>query len=202
MNVIIIIAALTSLVSFIAFREPKLFYKYQLNPYNFIHKKEYYRILTHAFLHGDWGHLIINMLVFLSFGSALLDYFRYFWGNSANILFLTLYISAILISSIYSIYKNANNVYYNAIGASGAVSAVLFASIFFDPWHKVYFFGILPIPGIIFGLLYLGYSYYMGKKNQDNIGHDAHFFGAVYGFIFPILIQANLIEFFTDQLFS
>ena len=200
MNVVILIAALTSIFSFIAFREPKWFYKFQLNPYQFIHKKEYYRIFTHAFLHADWGHLIINMLVFFSFGDALLNYFRYFFGRTASVFFLLLYISSVIVSSIYAIYKNRNNSSYNAIGASGAVSAVLFAAIFFDPWHKIYFFAVLPIPGIVFGILYLGYSYYMGRKNMDNVGHDAHFWGAVYGFIFPLLIQPNLLKFFIQQL--
>jgi len=200
--IIIIIAVLIFIVSNIAFRENQLFYKYQLNAYDFVYKKQYYRIITHAFLHADWAHLLINILVFISFGQALLAYFQYFWGDSANLIFIVFFVSAIMVSSIYSIYKNRNNISYNAIGSSGAVSAVLFASIFFDPWHKIYFFGVLPIPGIVFGILYLGYSFYMGKKNQDNIGHDAHFWGAVYGFIFPILIQPNLIGLFTQQLFA
>ena len=199
--IIIIIAVLIFIISNIAFRENQIFYKYQLNAYDFVHKKQYYRIITHAFLHADWAHLLINILVFISFGQALLAYFQYFWGDSANLIFIVFFVSAIMVSSIYSIYKNRNNISYNAIGSSGAVSAVLFASIFFDPWHKIYFFGVLPIPGIVFGILYLGYSFYMGKKNQDNIGHDAHFWGAVYGFIFPILIQPNLIGLFTQQLF-
>ena len=198
--IIIIITISIFIVSNIAFRNTELFYKYQLNAYDFVHKKQYYRIFTHAFLHADWGHLLINILVFISFGQALMSYFQYFWGDSANVLFIVFFVSAILVSSIYSIYKNRNNISYNAVGSSGAVSAVLFASIFFDPWHKIYFFGVLPIPGIVFGILYLGYSFYMGKKNQDNIGHDAHFWGAVYGFVFPLLIQPELINLFIKQL--
>ena len=78
--------------------------------------------------------------------------------------------------------------------------AVVFTSIFFDPWNKLWFFGIIPVPGIIFGILYLGYSIYMAKKNADNIGHDAHFTGAIFGFIYPLLINPHLIEQFIDKL--
>jgi membrane associated rhomboid family serine protease len=88
------------------------------------------------------------------------------------------------------------------LGASGAVSAVLFAAIFFSPWKPIYFFGILPMPGIIFGVLYLYYSYYMSRKKLDNIGHDAHFLGAVIGFFTPVIIRPSLLMDFINMLFS
>ncbi len=140
------------------------------------------------------------MLVFWSFGSALLQYFSIIWGKSASIIFILLYLSSIVVSSIFSYIKNQNNPYYSAVGASGATSAIVFASIFFNPWNKVYFFGVLPIPGIIFGVLYLIYSYRMSKKGTDNIGHDAHFWGAVFGFCFPILLEPSLLTHFLTQI--
>ena len=82
------------------------------------------------------------------------------------------------------------------------MSAVLFAAIFFDPWNMIYFFGILPIPGIVFAVLYLVYSYQMGKKQNDNVAHDAHFLGALYGFLFPVLLNPKLFELFIDKLFK
>lgn len=200
MNIVVVIAILTIIVSIMGFRQEGLFYKLQLNPWLIIHKKEYHRVVTHALLHADWGHLIINMIVFFSFGDGLLKYFIYYFGENASLIFLVLYVFSVISSSIYSIIKNKDNSSYNAIGASGAVSAIVFANIFFDPWHKIYLFGVLAIPGILFGLFYLGYSYYMGKKAQDNIGHDAHFWGAVFGLIFPILIKPNLINHFINQL--
>jgi membrane associated rhomboid family serine protease len=103
---------------------------------------------------------------------------------------------------LFSIFKHKNNPYYSAVGASGAVMAVVFTTIFFDPWNKLWFFGVIPIPGIVFGILYLAYSVYMGKKNADNIGHDAHFTGAIFGFIFPILINFQLVSIFLDKLLS
>lgn len=164
MSIVTIISVITIIVSIMGFRQEDLFYKLQLNPYQVFHKKDYHRIFTHALLHADWPHLIINILVFFSFGDALLAYFDYYFQSMGTVMFIILYITSVAVSSLYSIIKNKNNPSYNAIGASGAVSAVVFASIFFDPWHKIGLFAVLPIPGIIFAVLYVGYSYYMGKK--------------------------------------
>jgi membrane associated rhomboid family serine protease len=125
-----------------------------------------------------------------------------FFGAKGSLYFVILYLGGILASNLWSLIKHQNNYYYNAVGASGAVSAVLFAFIFFDPWEKLYFFGILPIPGIVFGVGYLVYSYQMGKRKTDNVAHDAHFLGAVFGFILPVIFQPDLFGRFIDQLFS
>ncbi|MBN2669399.1 MAG: rhomboid family intramembrane serine protease [Bacteroidales bacterium] len=200
MSLVTIIGILTIIISLLGFRNKELFSKFKLNPYLVVHKKDYHRVITHAFLHADWIHLIINVMVFFSFGESLQLYFNYYFGKSGALVFLGLYIGGIIFSSLYSIAKHKNDSYYNAIGASGAVSAVVFASIFFDPWHKIGLFAVLPIPGIIFAFLYLAYSYYMGKKGYDNIGHDAHFFGAVFGLMYPVLIKHDLFFVFIHQL--
>lgn len=197
----IIIIAITSLVSIIAFGRPDLLEKLQFNASKVIHKNEYYRLISHGFVHANWEHLIVNMIVLLSFGRAIEMYFQYGFGRMANAWFLILYFGGMIVSNAYALYKHRNNYYYNAVGASGAVSAVLFAAIFFEPWEKIYFFGILPMPGIVFALLYLGYSYYMSRKQSDNVAHDAHFLGAVFGFIFPVLLNSRLFERFMDKLF-
>jgi len=202
MNIVVAIGIVTIVISIIGFRKESFFYKLQLNPFQLIHNNEYHRIITHALLHADWPHLIINMLVFMSFGDGLLNHFQEYFDKSASVIFIMLYISSIVISSIYSIIKNKNNPNYNAIGASGAVSAIVFANIFFDPWHQIGLFGIIPVPGIIFAIFYVGYSYYMGKKSYDNIGHDAHLFGAVWGLIFPVIIKPDLFQLFINQIFS
>jgi membrane associated rhomboid family serine protease len=106
-----------------------------------------------------------------------------------------------MVSSISSLIKHRNNWLYDAIGASGATSAITFTFILFCPWEKIYFFGILPIPAIIFGAIFLVYCYIMGKRGRDNIGHDAHFWGAIYGFLFPILLKPTLLKQFFSQLF-
>lgn len=197
----IIIIAITALVSIAAFNRQDLMEKLQFNASKVVHKKEYYRLVSHGFVHANWEHLIVNMIVLLSFGRAIEMYFDYNFGRMSNAYFLILYFGGMIISNLYALYKHRNNYYYNAVGASGAVSAVLFAAIFFDPWNKIYFFGILPIPGIVFALLYLAYSYYMGRKQNDNVAHDAHFLGAVFGFIFPILLNGSLFQQFMDKLF-
>jgi len=197
----IIIIAVTALVSIIAFNRPDLMDKLQFNASKVVHKNEYYRLVSHGFVHANWEHLIVNMIVLFSFGRAIEMYFEYGFGRMTNAYFLILYFGGMLASNLYALYKHRNNYYYNAVGASGAVAAVLFAAIFFEPWNKIYFFGVLPIPGIVFAGLYLAYSYYMGRKQSDNVAHDAHFLGAVFGFFFPILLNSSLFQRFMDKLF-
>ncbi|MDR2011318.1 MAG: rhomboid family intramembrane serine protease [Bacteroidales bacterium] len=199
-NIVFIIIIITVVISYTAWKRPELFNKLLLWPYSVVHRKEYYRIITHGFIHADWAHLIVNMLVFWSFGTVLIRYFQYFWHGYAVLLFLLLYISAIVVSSIYSVIKHKGDYGYSAVGASGATSAIIFASMFFDPWNMIYFFGIIPIPGILFGVIYLIYSYKMAKRGTDNIGHDSHFWGAVYGFVFPLIFKPSLFGFFIQQL--
>ena len=199
-TLLFIIVALNIGLSYYAWQKPNIFMRYCLNPYDIIHKKQFERIISHAFLHSGWMHLAINMLVLWSFGTALLQYIDFFFEGGTIPIFLILYFGAIIASSINDIAKNKNDYTYNAVGASGATSAVVFACIFFAPWHKLYFFGIIPIPGIVFGLAYLFYSYRMAKKAADNIGHNAHFWGAVFGFFFFPVIKPGLIEFFINQL--
>jgi membrane associated rhomboid family serine protease len=199
----IVLIAITVFISLISFGNRNLFEKLQFNPYRVYHNKEYYRLITHAFLHADWIHLIINMFVLFQFGRAL-EYFLLLHVNflhfSPLIYFITLYISSTIISSLTTLKKYRDVFQYNAVGASGAVSSVLFACIFFDPWMKLGVFLIIPVPGIIFGILYLWYSNYMSRRSGDNINHDAHFMGALYGITFPILLSPDLFYEFLKQL--
>ena len=197
----IILIVITVAVSYAAFKSPKLMDQLQFNASKIVHKKEYHRLITHAFIHANWEHLFVNMIVLFSFGSAIEVYIKVNFGNNAILNYVLLYFGGILVSNIYALIKHRNNYFYNSVGASGAVSAVLFAAIFFDPWNMIYFFGILPIPGIVFAALYLVYSYQMSTKQKDNVAHDAHFLGALYGFIFPILLNPQLFETFLDKLF-
>lgn len=197
----IILIVITVAISYAAFKSPKLMDQLQFNASKIVHKKEYHRLVTHAFIHANWEHLFVNMIVLFSFGQAIEVYFKYYFGNNAIMNYAILYLGGILASNIYALIKHRNNYFYNSVGASGAVSAVLFAAIFFDPWNKIYFFGILPIPGIIFAGLYLIYSYQMSMKQKDNVAHDAHFLGALFGFVFPILLNYQLFESFLDKLF-
>jgi len=202
----IFIIIVTSLISIVAFGNRELFEKLQLNPYKVYHKKEWYRLISHGFLHADWVHLIINMIVLLSFGSAVENIFKQLAANgiikSPVLVFVLLYFISMISATLTSVVKQKNNAWYNSVGASGAVSAIIFTSIFFQPLARLYLYAVIPIPGIVFGVLYLGYSHYMSKKGGDNINHDAHFIGAVVGFIFPLFIDPSLIHIFLNQLFN
>jgi membrane associated rhomboid family serine protease len=201
-TITLMLILIISLVSAMTFSQRETMSSLQFNAYKVYHRKQIYRTVTHAFVHANWEHLIVNMIVLFSFGSAVEHYFRDYFGSIGAVYYLILFFGAILFSILWSLYRQKDNPYYNAVGASGAVSAVLFTAIFFDPWSNIYFFGILPIPGIIFGGLYLYYSYYMSTKKTDNIGHDAHFLGAVFGFIFPVILQPSLLMGFFNMLFG
>ncbi|MFO7829120.1 MAG: rhomboid family intramembrane serine protease [Bacteroidales bacterium] len=202
----IFIIIVTSLISIVAFGNKQLFEKLQLNPYRVYHKKEWYRLISHGFLHADWVHLIINMIVLLSFGRAVENIFKQLAAEgiikSPTLVFVLLYFISMIAATLTSVYKQKDNMWYNSVGASGAVSAVIFTSIFFQPLARLYLYAVIPIPGIVFGVLYLGYSHYMSKKGGDNINHDAHFIGAVVGFIFPLFLNPKLIHVFIDQLLN
>jgi membrane associated rhomboid family serine protease len=189
------------LISALAFSQKDAMAQLQFNAYRIYHQHQYYRIVTHAFVHANWEHLIVNMIVLYSFGMAVEHYFQINFGTIGTYYYLILFFGSVIFSSLWSLVQQRDNPYYIAVGASGAVSAVLFTAIFFDPWSNIYFFGILPIPGIIFGALYLYYSYYMSTKKTDNIGHDAHFLGAVFGFFFPVMLRPSLLMDFFGVLF-
>lgn len=201
-TITVMLILIIGLTSAFAFSQKDIMAQLQFNAYQIIHRHQYYRILTHAFIHANWEHLIVNMIVLFSFGTLVERYFQMYFGTIGTTYYLILFFGSVIFSSLLSLYKQRNNPYYNAIGASGAVSAILFTAIFFDPWSNIYFFGILPIPGIIFGPLYLYYSYYMSTKKSDNIGHDAHFLGAVFGFVFPVILQPSLFMDFIKVLFN
>ncbi len=200
----IFIIIITLIITVIAFNSEEVMSRLMLNSYQVYYKKEWYRIVTHGFLHADWTHLIINMIVLYSFGSNLQRWFDHLrmggYINSTNLTFSLLYFGGIIISSLISVIRHRNNRWYNSVGASGAVSAVVFTSIFLSPLDRLYFFAVIPIPGIVFAILYLVYSSIMSRRSKDNINHDAHLLGAAYGFIFPILIDFDLASHFIREL--
>jgi len=203
MIVTIVIIALTVLVSIFCFNSGPLFEALSLKPHRVIDDRQWYRVVTHGFVHADYAHLAINMLVFFSFGSVVESTFRALhaagMAGNATVSYLLLYFGGMALATVRDLIKNRNNPYYTSVGASGAVSAVLFASIFFDPWARVYFFGVLPIPGLLFGVLYLAYSHYSGLRGRDRVNHFAHFYGAVYGFLFPLAMNPRLIHDFLSH---
>jgi len=199
---VLLIIVTTALVSFLAFNRTDIFDKLKFNSYAINKHKEWYRFFSYGLIHADWMHLIINMFVFYSFGDIVLFFFKMHFGLAANIYFILLYIGGIGFSTLYDYGKHKDDSYYNAVGASGAVAAIVFSSILLYPQGEIYLFMIpIGIPAPIFGLLYLGYSVYMAKKGMDNIGHTAHFAGAIFGLIFTIAIRFEFLNEFFANLF-
>jgi membrane associated rhomboid family serine protease len=195
MTITIIIIALTVIVSLLAFSNRELFRRLVFSPYDIKHFKNSYRFVSYALIHADWIHLLVNMMVLYSFGRVVEAYYGFYFGNKAILYYILLYLGGVALSTLPSYGKHKDDYSYTAVGASGAVSAVVFASIIFDPLSKIYIFLIpIGIPAIIFAILYLAYSWYMGKKNIDNVGHDAHFWGAIFGFVFTIVLKPSLIS--------
>jgi membrane associated rhomboid family serine protease len=203
MTLNIFIIVLTLLVSLLAWNQQQLFSNLKFNPYLAKERKEYWRLLSYGLIHADWIHLFVNMFVLYSFGNLVLQYFDLLFEGKAPFYYLLLYIGGLIVASAPGYIRHKNNPYYNAVGASGAVSAVLFSSIVFNPMSKIYLFFIpIGIPAVLFGVLYLVYSAYMDKKAKDNVGHDAHFWGGVFGFFLTIAIEPNLFMHFVNEIIS
>jgi membrane associated rhomboid family serine protease len=202
----ILLIIITGLVSVMAFYNETLFSQLQFNAYQIYHRKEWYRLITHGFVHANWWHLFINMFVLYFFGTNTEQYLKSLAAQNIikypTLDFSILYFVSIVFASSISLYKNRDNHWYNSVGASGAVAAVMFFSIFFNPWEKLYLYGVIGIPGILFAVLYIIYSQYMSRRGGDNINHDAHLLGALFGFFFPMFLNPGLIHYFVHQLLS
>lgn len=202
MTITLFIVFLTVLVSFTTFRNRVAFERMKFNAYEIRQHKTWHRFFSYGLLHADWMHLLINMFVLFSFGTLTEKIFNKEFGLQGDIFFGILYVSALLVSVLPAYFKQRKNYYYNAVGASGAVSAVLFASIILHPEGSVYFMFIpVPIPAFIFGVFYLGYSVWMARRGTDNVGHDVHFWGAIYGIGYVSLLHPPFLVNFIHYIF-
>ncbi len=202
MSVTIVIIFITAVVSISAFNNVKLFDQLKLFPAAMSAGKESYRLASYGLIHADWLHLAVNMYVLYNFGEHGTEYmYGAAFGAKGALFFVLLYIGGMVTSVIPSYEKHKNNFGYTAVGASGAVSAVVFAYILFNPL-QIFNFLFIPfdIPAYVFGALYMVISYYLAKQNRGNIGHDAHFFGALFGIMFTILLDKDLAIRFVEIL--
>lgn len=199
MTIVIIIISVA--ISIVAILNQEVSQRLRFNAYAIKHFKEWYRFFSYGLVHADWIHLLINMFVLYSFGKIVETYFSIMFPGKATFYFIILYIGGLIVSVAPAYSKNKDNVYYNAVGASGAVSAVVFSSIIFYPMGGISFM-FLPfsIPSVVFGILYLIYSASMAKRGRDNIGHDAHFWGAIYGIAYTIILKPKLALLFFEQI--
>ncbi|MDR9400571.1 MAG: rhomboid family intramembrane serine protease [Psychroflexus sp.] len=180
-----VIIAVNSIISFKGFNDDAFFDKYKFN-INAIHRGNKLIILSSGFLHIDIAHLAVNMITLYFFAPIVVD----FLGVTG---FLGVYFISLLVGNIFSYYFHKSESYYTAVGASGAVVGILYSAILLRPDMMLGLFFILPIPAYIFGIGYLLYSIYAMKKRQDNIGHDAHFGGAMGGYFLTLILAPNLI---------
>ena len=182
--VLLIIIAVTAVISFLGFSNTSLFEKYKFNVAAIRQRKEYIRLLSAGFLHADVMHLLFNMMTLYFFGPIVIEAF-------GVVGFLVIYFGSILLGNLFSLYLYQRQGWYSAIGASGGVSGILFAAIAIYPSIGIYVFFIpIPVPGYIFGLLYFGYSVYMmlNPRQNDNIGHAAHLGGAFFGLVYAVAL--------------
>ncbi len=175
------------IISIRGFKDFSFFEKYKFN-IGGIRRGEQVRMISSGFLHLDVSHLIFNMLTLYFFADVVIYSMGY-------IKFLILYLASLLVGNLLSYFFHKEEYHYSAIGASGAVMGVLYSAILFYPEMSLYLFFIpIPIPAWVFGTLYLLYSIYGMKKSLGNIGHDAHFGGALAGYVLTILFAPNLID--------
>ena len=203
MSITIILVLLTGLLSYQAFNNPRLFDRMKHTPYLVHRDKEYYRFLSSGFVHGDWMHLIINMFVLYQFGEEVEGRFvSYFGPLMGRLNYLLLYLLTLFLSDIPSYIKHKDHPHFSSVGASGAISGILFVYVLFNPWALLLLFFIIPVPAIVAAVLYLGYSSWASGRGKDMINHDAHFYGAIFGLLIALAMRPSLFQFFLDRLIN
>lgn len=197
-----VIFALTIGLSIYVFSNPQWYGKLMLHPYTLYRdKSKWYMLLTSGLIHKDWMHLLFNMMTFYYFGFGLEAMFVQFSGSIGHVLFAGLYIVSLILSDIPTLVRQKNNSGYYSLGASGAICAVLFSFIMFQPKAMLGLFMVIPIPAYLFAFLFLGYCIWASKKSYDNINHDAHLFGALAGIGLTILLYPWSISHLISQFF-
>lgn len=187
-----IIFIFTLVTSIYAFNDHQLLGRFMMHPYTVSKGRNLYTFITSGLIHADWMHLFFNMFTFYFFAFGLERLIGH-WQ------FALIYIGSLILSDIPTVIKHKDNYSYHSLGASGAISAVLFSYILFDPTALL---GVMfiPMPAVLFGVLYLVYSWYMAKRGMDNIGHDAHFFGALTGLVFTVALVPGIIPHFWEEI--
>lgn len=191
---------ITVVISLYTMNQREVLYKFMMNPYLVVHQGQYFRLITSGFIHKDYAHLIFNMLSFYFFGPNLEYIFSVIFGSLGQVYFVLLYVLGVVVSDLPTLFKHRNNPGYNSLGASGAVSAVIFACILFDPLMNLYLYFAIPVKGFIFAALYIVYSYISSKRSRDGINHDAHLYGALFGVLFCMVLYPDSIQLFIEQI--
>ena len=196
MSVTLIIIAITCAVSFVSLNNPKMIEALILWPPAVTRNNEYYRLISYGLIHADFQHLLFNMITLYFFGRVMEQFYSATLGDFG---FAVFYGLGLVASILPTYWKNRNNVQYRSLGASGAVSAVLFAFILFQPWAIIYVF-VVPVPAIIYAVLYVAYTIYSERRGADRINHSAHLWGAAYGVAFTLVVEPRVFAVFLDAL--
>jgi len=194
LSITLIIIIVTTLVSISGFSSHKIIDDLIFYPPAVTQQKQWWRFITCGLIHADFGHLILNMYALYIFGLHVERAFISIFGRYGNFVYLFMYVSALIVCLLPTYRKHKNNYYYRSLGASGAVSAVIFCFILLFPLQKLglIFFPVM-IPGFIFGTLYLIVSSILERRSADNINHSAHVWGALYGVLF-LIIASNFFS--------
>ena len=193
MTITILIILVTVGISLYASENLSLKHKMMFNPAKVHYSNEWYRMFSHAFIHADFIHLGVNMFVLYFFGRNIEFLFSRYFEGMGSIYFIILYVGGIIFATLPALRKHKDNPIYNSLGASGAVSAVLFSAILLRPADTLYIYAAIPIPAFLFGVLYISYEMYMNKRGRTNIAHDAHLLGAVFGVLFTIILSPKFV---------
>ncbi|WP_180035529.1 MULTISPECIES: rhomboid family intramembrane serine protease [unclassified Acinetobacter] len=196
-NHTVTIILITVVISLIAFSNQKVMNRLLFWP-PALSRGEYDRFISHGFIHADGAHLLFNMITLFFFGSVIERFYRQYFFDMGFVLF---YLGGLIAAIIPSYLKHKHDTHWASLGASGAVSAVLFAYILFEPWKLIFVF-FIPVPAIIFAVLYVAYSIWSDKRGNSNINHSAHLWGAAYGVIMTIILEPKLIPHFLSQLLN
>jgi membrane associated rhomboid family serine protease len=205
MSITLYITIATVAISLLAMNNESLMDKLIFHPYSVARDNQLYQYITSGFIHADFMHLAFNMFSFYMFGDLVEQYFSMLFGASGSFFYLLLYFSALIVCLVPTYYQHKNQYNYRSLGASGAVSAIVFAGIFLQPTMQIGFFIIPPIiPGFIFGPIYLGLTAYLSKQGHGGINHSAHLWGSLYGIVFLIMSAyfmagINVVASFIDQ---
>lgn len=191
-----LIIIITVIISLLAWQNKGLMAKLIFYP-PAVNKGEWYRFITHGFIHADSTHLLFNMFTLYFFGRAVEQFFNQFLGGFG---FLAVYLGAIIVAMIPSYLQHKNDANYRSLGASGGVSAILFSFILMAPWSMLYLFAVLPIPAIVFAIAYVAYSVYANNKGNSNINHLAHLWGGGFGVLATIILSPNVLPHFFNAL--
>jgi membrane associated rhomboid family serine protease len=201
MSITVLLILVTCVISFWAFNNQEVFYKLKHYPYLELKNKEFGRLVTSGFVHGDFLHLFLNMFVLYEFGSLVENFFTASFGNElGKPIFLVAYLLMICAGDIPTMFKYRDNQRFSSVGASGAVSGIVFMFILLNPWSMLGIFGIIPIPAVLFGVLYIWYSTWAARNNPGFIDHEAHIYGALSGIILLIIIQPEVVKAFIEKL--